>query len=69
MLLYDMLLLEQGRILCTILYSHLGEMCPQWAELMVIHQDFPSAWNAGLLKVKKYTDILTMANTWLESQT
>ena len=46
-----------------------GKKCPQWAELMVIHHDVPPAWNAGWLKVKKHTDILTRGNIWLESQT
>lgn len=42
--------------------------CPHWADLMVIHQDVPFPWNARLPEVRKCTDILTMANIWLESQ-
>ena len=68
--LYDMLLPKQGRILCTILYSHLvrKNKCPPWSVLMVIHQDIPFTWSARLPEVRKYTDILTMLHIWLESQ-
>ena len=66
-----MFLLKQGRTLCTELFYILsGEnKCPQCAELLEVHQDVPSAWNARWLEVRKYIDTWTMVKIWLESQT